>query len=1016
MRPFQPLLAVLIVLASAEGLWGQHATIEEADQVFKVYPFGGADPAPIMARSSIWGSGPRLYPYFSFDEYSTRGTEQTRRVVRMENPFIKVLILPAEGGKLLAAIEKSTGNGFVYENRVRKFRNVALRGPWTSGGVELNFGIVGHAPTTATPVDYRLVKKPNGDVACVVGALDLPSRTYWRVTYVLHPDKAYVETNTLYYNPQPLDQSYYVWMNGANKLTKDVEFIYPGTAVIGHNYAAPERPWPMTDDGRNLAIFREHRYGDPESFFIHGVMADHAGGYWHKSHFGFGHWALYEDMPGQKFFRWQLSRAGQIWEHLLTDQDGPYFEPQFGRLLDQNDHALFAPYSEDHWREIWFPYKKIGPMVKATPYGVLSVQTDAASSIIRIGFCALQAIDDDLVVRAGERELVRTRLVLKPMEVYRREVQWPEAARKDTPIRVNVGDKLAYDADPQAGVLSRPLNFRNYDETDLEGLYQQAQRDEASRKYDAALAKYLAVLKRSPREMRALTRVAGLYCRRAEYSTALDYARTALDYVMYDPDANYIYGVISRCMGNQLDAKETLGWAARSMKYRAAAYCQLGEIYLVEQNVARALHYLHRSLDYDTHGIKTLEVLATAYRAAHQRDKTRQTLRKLLQLDPLNHVAHFEEYLLDSEVEQRTQFTGWIRSEMPHETYIETASYYLHLGRTDEALQVLDAAPRQPTVRYWQAYLLRNTAPEKSRQLLAEAGELSTSLVFPHRQESIAVFKWAADAEPNDWKARYYLSLVYWGLRRRDEALALLVGCGDAPDSPNFYLVRAFLATAVNSSSNASAKTGQDHVAADFERAVQLGENAWHYWYYLATFYLKQGHDSQALTTARDASRRFPRQTAISVVLARSAFQNAQYQLCRKTLKDVVVLPAEGQRDVRDLLSRSDTCLALKAIRQGCWAEAVVSLEQAKEYPERLGTGKPHHPDFRIQDLLLALCYRELSQEDQAADAEQRVATYAPRAAAELRQFIQQWYREECSKQSPREAFDVLSKRIRRTE
>ena len=33
-----------------------------------------------------------------------------------------------------------------------------MRGPWTSGGIEFNFGIIGHHPSTATPVDY-LIKK-----------------------------------------------------------------------------------------------------------------------------------------------------------------------------------------------------------------------------------------------------------------------------------------------------------------------------------------------------------------------------------------------------------------------------------------------------------------------------------------------------------------------------------------------------------------------------------------------------------------------------------------------------------------------------------------------------------------------------------------------------------------------------------------------------------------------------------------------------------------------------------------
>ena len=46
------------------------------------------------------------------------------------------MILPEVGGKIWSAIEKSTGKSFIYYNHVVKFRDVAMRGPWTSGGIE----------------------------------------------------------------------------------------------------------------------------------------------------------------------------------------------------------------------------------------------------------------------------------------------------------------------------------------------------------------------------------------------------------------------------------------------------------------------------------------------------------------------------------------------------------------------------------------------------------------------------------------------------------------------------------------------------------------------------------------------------------------------------------------------------------------------------------------------------------------------------------------------------------------
>jgi len=52
-----------------------------------------------------------------------------------------------------------------------------MRGPWTSGGIEFNFGLIGHNPSTATPVDYTVLTNEDGSVSCFVGNLDLPSRT-----------------------------------------------------------------------------------------------------------------------------------------------------------------------------------------------------------------------------------------------------------------------------------------------------------------------------------------------------------------------------------------------------------------------------------------------------------------------------------------------------------------------------------------------------------------------------------------------------------------------------------------------------------------------------------------------------------------------------------------------------------------------------------------------------------------------------------------------------------------------
>ena len=985
---------LLLLLGFAVCLPAQQATIREEKQVIKTYPF--SDPEPSVVDPIRGGGGQIIYPYFSFDEESLTGVDKTWNVVRMENPYIQAFILPAEGGKMIGAIEKSTQKQFVYYNHVRKYRDIAMRGPWTSGGIELNFGIIGHAPSTATPVDYLVRKNLDGSVSCIVGTMDLPSRTEWRVEFIIPPDKAYLETRSLWYNPQPLDQSYYVWANGAQHLSQDLEFIYPGTKWIAHDYLVPNEPWPIAKDGRNLALCKNHTEGG--SFFVIGALQDFFGVYWHDSDFGYGHWALHGDVPGQKLFMWPTSREGAIWQDLLTDNDGPYFEPQTGRLLDQSDMGRFAPYSADHWHELYFPYKQIGPMVKATPYGVLNVRNTGDG--LTVGFCALQKIDEKLLIRSGGKEVFTDRIVLQPMEVYEKKV--PASVKKGE-LQVDVGDKLSYTDNPDSGILKRPLTFRNYDTNSLEGLYQSAERDMGSRQYGSALLKYLSCLEKEPSHVPSLAQIAAIYCRRAQYQKALDYAAKALDFVMYDPDANYIYGIISRQMGDLVDAKETLGWAARSPKYRSSANSALGGISVMEGNLELAEEYLHRSLDYDAYNIRTYQLLATTYRLAKQPEKAQETLSKILEIDPLNHLARFEQYLLDPGPATLDHFKSMIRNEFPHETYLEIAVYYANLRLDDDALLVLEVAPDQATIRYWQAYLLREKSPAQSREALEKAAALSPHLVFPFREESIPVFQWAAEALPRNWKANYYLGLIYWGMGRQEDALKMFEACGERPDYAPAYVSRAFLEKDAN----------PQKALADYEKALSVGKEDWKNWYHLASYYSERGMQEKGLEIASEAAQQFPKEDSVKVLLASLDRNNGRYQECNSMLANATILPYEGQRNVHELFMQCQVGQALRDMKQHQYNQAIEHLETSREYPERLGTGKPGNPNYRMQDYLEMFCYQELGQSVKANEARARIDAAVSRNAAEnpdsQRAQMENWYRVTFAAEPEPKSLDALT-------
>ena len=58
----------------------------------------------------------------------------------MSGRYSRQIVLPEVGGKVWGAVVKETGHEFIYRNEVMKFRNIALRGPWTSGGIEFKPG------------------------------------------------------------------------------------------------------------------------------------------------------------------------------------------------------------------------------------------------------------------------------------------------------------------------------------------------------------------------------------------------------------------------------------------------------------------------------------------------------------------------------------------------------------------------------------------------------------------------------------------------------------------------------------------------------------------------------------------------------------------------------------------------------------------------------------------------------------------------------------------------------------
>ncbi|MBW1945953.1 MAG: hypothetical protein JRJ51_24470, partial [Deltaproteobacteria bacterium] len=626
-------------------------------------------------------------------------------------------------------------------------------------------------------------------------------------------------------------------------------------------------------------------------------------------------------------------------------------------------HAYFEPLSVNRWQEIWYPIKGIGGLVDGSPYGSLNVQREGNNLLI--GICALQFLDENLVVKIGESEVFSQKISLKPMEVYERSVPLPDIQGE---VTVTVGEKkLFYTSNLEANKLQRPLLLdKDFDALSPEGLYIAGEEFARQKDYVSAMAKYSECLKKDPSHIRAKTRKAELYFRRSKYELALTFASQVLAVDTYNPGGNFIYGLICSRLGKRVDAKEAFGWAARSMEYRSASYAQLATLFLQDNDLFRAEEYARRSLEYNAYNIVGHQLLAVIYRLGGEIDKANFTLTWLLNIDPLCHMARYERYLLESEANNLENFTSLIRNEFPHETYLETALLYIQLGQEKEAVQILKMSPPTPVIDTWLAWIYRQKDPDQSDIYLEKAMAASPYLVFPFRQESLPVFSWALSLNKN-WKFRYYLGLVLSSLDRVKEAKKLFLECNQEPDFAPFYLTRAQLMLG---------QRAPENTLDDFKKAMALEPQDWRAAHHLADYFLSLSRNEEALQISEKYYRQIPDHYVLALDYARSLLRLGCFADCLSVLGKATILPYEGAGEGHDVYRQASILLSARNLASGEFDKAVALAEGAKEWPENLGVGRPFERDERLENFVLARAFEKMGEKEKSRQLYQNIVEF----------------------------------------
>jgi tetratricopeptide (TPR) repeat protein len=809
-----------IMLAAAVPFLPQAASADsvklyERDEVIPTYKSGPPEPNPMFyfGRDSQGAEG-RIYPYPLYDNLTNVRSEQTYHLVYLENEYIKIAIAPEIGGRLLSALDKTDNYDFIYHQHVIKPALIGLIGAWISGGIEWNIPHH-HRASTFLPVQYRTESNADGSKTIWVGELEVRQRMTWAVGYTLRPGSSVLECSVRIVNRTPLPNSMLCFANVAVSADENYQVIFPpSTQWVTYHFKRDFATWPIASGhysgadfgtGTDVSWYKNHL--NANSMFDWDYVDDFFGGYDHGREAGIVSVADDHIVPGKKFWTWGNGPRGRMWDHILTDDDGPYMELMAGAYSDnQPDYSWMQPFEERAFQMNWYPFRGIGGLKNANLEA--AVNLEVTNGVAKFGFCTTKEFPNATVqLKARDKILDEEKISINPAKPFVKEIPIADgidehdlraslmAGGKEivaySPVRLTPVPRPAVVTPPPA-----PEAIANNEELFLAGLRIDQFHDP---KLDAD-PYWDEVLKRDPADTEANTGLGLLDLRNAKFADAEQHFRKALERLTakYTTPKNaeplYYLGVALAAQGKTDEAFDAFYKAAWSQEWKSPAYFSLAEIAVSRGDFTAALNFANSSLDANALNVRAYGLKISALRHLNRTKEAQEILKFAQQkTDPLDVRLMAEQWLLTRDKSVAGQLFKTL-NEFPA-TAQEIAAEFSNAGLLSDGAEVLaqsvTAAPDKTKISPMIYYYLSDFAEKlgdaaKAAGYRQQAMAQSPEYVFPFQSEAIGVLRRAIAANPSDARAPYYLGnlLFDW---QPDEAVALWEK--SAVLDPNFPIV-----------------------------------------------------------------------------------------------------------------------------------------------------------------------------------------------------------------------------------
>ena len=363
-----------------------------------------------------------------------------------------------------------------------------------------------------------------------------------------------------------------------------------------------------------------------------------------------------------------------------------------------------------------------------------------------------------------------------------------------------------------------------------------------------------------------------------------------------------------------------------------------------------ALDELNRGLVYGAHNQKALALKAAVLRLMGQKEQAMKVCQEALATDLFNYGCRYEQYLLTGDASLLGELKHLLQGLAKN--YDELALDYQAAGRLEEAqaiweMPIAEKADTPMTYYYLQRY--------------EEAEQADSRYCFPNRAEDVMALEAAKLAHPQGAKAPYYLGCLYYAARQYD--LAIENWELSAQLDPQFPTVWRNLSLA-----RFNKQDRPQEALECMERAFRLDETDARVLMELDQLYkrLQKPHEERLAFL-----RHYPDLVAQrdDLVLEEITLlnQTGRYAEAKQQLDAHQFHPWEGgEGKVSAQYQTARVGLAMQAMTECRFQDAIPLLEQCLDYPRHLGEGKLFGAQENDFHYFLGCCHEGLGQLDEA--------------------------------------------------